>query len=52
MNERIKKLTELTLNGNMYVSPVKTEFDREICFFQESKERSSAFVNILKISSL
>ena len=27
MNERIKKLTELTLSGEMYVTPVKTEFD-------------------------
>lgn len=29
MIERIEKLTELTLSGDMYVSPVKTEFDRE-----------------------
>ena len=29
MTERIKKLTELTLKGDMYVEPVKTEFDRK-----------------------
>lgn len=27
MTERIEKLTELTLSGEMYVNPVKTEFD-------------------------
>ncbi|MGN1047442.1 MAG: pyruvate formate lyase family protein [Eubacteriales bacterium] len=27
MNERIARLTELTLSGKMYVSPVKTEFE-------------------------
>lgn len=32
MNERIQKLTELTLNGEMYVNPVKTEYDREDLF--------------------
>lgn len=37
MNERIKKLTEFTLNGEMYVNPVKTEFDREDLFLSESK---------------
>lgn len=52
MNERIKKLTELTLNGDMFVYPVKTEFDREDLFLPEAKERSSVFANILKISSL
>ena len=36
MNERIKKLTELTLNGDMYVSPVKTEFDREDLFLSKT----------------
>ena len=28
MNQRIEKLTEMTLRGEMYVHPVKTEFDR------------------------
>ena len=28
MNERIRKLTEKTINGDMYVYPVKTEYDR------------------------
>lgn len=28
MNKRIEKLTQLTLKGEMYVHPVKTEFDR------------------------
>lgn len=37
MNERIKKLTELTLNGDMYVSPVKTEFDREDLFLSKTE---------------
>lgn len=27
MTERIKKLTELTLSGNMYVTPIKTRYD-------------------------
>lgn len=37
MNERIKKLTELTLNGEMYVSPVKTEFDRADLFLSKTE---------------
>ncbi len=37
MNERIKKLTELTLNGDMFVYPVKTEFDREDLFLPKSE---------------
>ncbi len=28
MNERIEKLEKLTLDGKMYVEPVKTKFDR------------------------
>ena len=28
MNERIRKLTEETVKGNMFVNPVKTEYDR------------------------
>ena len=28
MNERIKKLLQKTISGNMYVTPVKTEYDR------------------------
>lgn len=37
MNERIKKLTEFTLNGDMYVSPVKTEFDRADLFLSKTE---------------
>lgn len=37
MIERIKKLTELTLNGEMYVNPIKTEFDREDLFLSENE---------------
>lgn len=37
MNERIKRLTELTISGDMYVTPVKTEFDREDIFLTESE---------------
>lgn len=35
MTERIEKLTELTLKGEMYVEPVKTEFDREDIFLSK-----------------
>lgn len=37
MTERIKKLTELTLNGDMYVNPVHTEFDRTDLFLSEEE---------------
>ena len=37
MIERIEKLTELTLNGEMYVNPIKTEFDREDLFLSENE---------------
>jgi len=37
MNDRIKKLTELTIAGDMYVVPIKTEFDREDIFLSESE---------------
>lgn len=37
MIERIKKLTELTLKGDMYVEPVKTEFDRKDFLLPESQ---------------
>ncbi len=37
MNERIKNLTNLTLKGEMYVEPVKTEFDREDLFLTKSE---------------
>lgn len=37
MNKRIEKLTELTLQGDMYVSPVKTVFDREDIFLEKSE---------------
>ena len=37
MNERIKKLTEKTLRGDMYVYPVKTEYDRCDLFLPHTK---------------
>ena len=37
MIERIAKLTELTLNGDMFVETVKTEFDREDLFLPKSE---------------
>ena len=37
MTERIVRLTDLTLNGEMYVTPVKTEFDREDLFLSENE---------------
>ena len=37
MIARIEKLTELTLNGEMYVNPIKTEFDREDLFLSENE---------------
>ena len=40
MNERIKHLTELTLKGEMYVRPVKTEFDREDIFLSRQEKES------------
>lgn len=36
MTNRIKKLTQLTLNGEMYVDTVKTKFDREDLFLSKS----------------
>lgn len=40
MNERISKLTELTLKGEMFVSPVKTEYDREDLFLSRQQRES------------
>ena len=37
MTERIEELTKLTLNGEMYVNPIKTEFDREDLFLSENE---------------
>ena len=37
MTERIKQLTALTLEGHMYVVPVKTEFDRNDIFLSEGE---------------
>lgn len=37
MNERIKKLAERTVRGDMYVYPVKTEYDREDLFLSPVK---------------
>jgi len=40
MNERIRKLTELTLAGEMYASPTKTEYDREDLFLPRQHRES------------
>ena len=40
MNERIKKLTELTLKGEMYAYPTKTEYDREDLFLSRQQKES------------
>lgn len=49
MNERIEKLTNLTLKGEMYAHPVATEFDREDLFLSrqqmESKRLCSFILN-------
>lgn len=37
MTERIKELTALTLRGDMYADPVKTEFDSEDLFLSQSE---------------
>lgn len=37
MNERIEKLTKLTLNGDMFVNSVETNFDREDLFLSKSE---------------
>lgn len=37
MTERIKALTELTLEGKMHVEPVKTDFDRTDLFLSETE---------------
>ena len=40
MNERIRKLTELTLKGEMYAYPTKTEYDREDLFLPRQQMES------------
>ena len=40
MNERIEALTRLTLQGEMYVTPVKTEYDREDLFLPKQQMES------------
>lgn len=40
MNERISKLTELTLKGEMYAHPTKTEYDREDLFLSRQHKES------------
>ncbi|MBR3715468.1 MAG: pyruvate formate lyase family protein, partial [Clostridia bacterium] len=40
MTERIRMLTELTLRGEMYVKPVKTEFDRADLFLPREQMES------------
>lgn len=40
MNERIRELTKLTLEGKMYANPVETEFDREDLFLTRQKRES------------
>ena len=37
MNERIKKLTELTLKGEMYAQSAAFEFDKEDLFLTKQK---------------
>ena len=37
MTERIERLTQLTLNGEMFVGTVKTDFDREDLFLSKSE---------------
>ena len=37
MNERISKLAKKTVDGDMYVYPVKTEYDREDLFLSPIK---------------
>jgi len=38
MTERIERLTELTLHGEMFVETVKTEFDRTDLFLEEEEK--------------
>jgi len=39
MNERIEALTKLMLQGEMYVTPVKTEYDKEdLCLPKQQME--------------
>ena len=45
MTERIRKLTEMTLAGEMYVNPVAVSFDREDILTRR-KGTSSACANI------
>ncbi len=40
MNERIRKLTGLTLRGEAYASPVKTEYSREDLFLPRQQRES------------
>ena len=40
MNDRISKLTELTLNGEMYARTTKTEYDREDLFLTRQQMES------------
>ena len=40
MNERIRKLAELTLNGKMYAHPTKTEYDSEDLFLSRQQMES------------
>ena len=40
MNERIRELAKLTLEGKMYAEPAATEFDREDLFLSRQKRES------------
>ncbi|MBQ3551483.1 MAG: hypothetical protein IJA41_10975 [Clostridia bacterium] len=40
MNKRIEELTKLTLNGEMYAHPTKTEYDREDLFLSRQQRES------------
>ncbi len=46
MTERIRKLMELTMRGEMYVQPIKTEYDRMDLFCQSRKRTSREFASI------
>lgn len=48
MNERIKKLTEYTLNGVMYVSLVKTTFDRKDLFLSKTNRNVKQLCEYIK----
>lgn len=46
--KELKKLTELTLNGDMYVAPVKTEFYREDLFLPRTEREVKRLCEYIK----